>query len=59
MSEQLDAAKRVIVAFDRLLDGDNNKSWAEWENGNGESVGREIESALAAYRACTKQQVPA
>ena len=53
----LTAADRVIFAFERLTEGCTDKSWAEWENGNGENIGHEIESALAEYRALKKEIV--
>lgn len=49
-SALLESAIELISAFESLSKGCRNKSWAEWQNGDGEDVGKRIEKARSAYR---------
>lgn len=46
---ELRAARRLIACFERVTIGCSNRSWSEWENGNGTNVGDAIERARKQY----------
>lgn len=48
---ELAAARELIAAFESSMEGCRDQSWAEWENGHGENVGKRIEEARTAYAA--------
>lgn len=51
---ELRAARRLIVACERMLTGCRVQSWAGWQNGNGTNVGDAIERARRAYQKVSK-----
>ena len=55
---ELKVARRLIAAFEQIAVGCKEKSFADWENGNGKNVGIEIERARKKYHAIAKKESP-
>jgi hypothetical protein len=55
---ELEAARKLIAAYESLMTGCANTSWAEWQNGNGANVGKKIEAARKKYFAISMRQPP-
>lgn len=47
----LAAAIELVAAFESSMEGCTDKSWSEWQNGNGDNVGQRIEAARKVYYA--------
>ncbi len=50
-AEPSPAAAELIAAFESLMIGFRDQSWAEWQNGNGTNVGKKIDDLRKRYYA--------